>query len=131
MRRQLRHLNQRIRVGDVELIKVVWNAVGVGGGFFVAWYLVNKSMAASNQAMAETIKRTIEEQAAKEQRNFQMQLDAFNRIMSEQSKREERSYELLKDLLETNQYHAAIIARVEHKIDTHHQCPVVRGELKQ
>ncbi|MBV5334726.1 MAG: hypothetical protein JZU49_02850 [Sulfuricurvum sp.] len=117
-------------MGDVELIKLLVSVVGIGGLFFVAWFLVNKSLTTTSQTMAETIKRTIEEQSGKDQRNFQMQLDAFNRIMDEQSKREERSYELLKDLLETNQHHAAIIARVEHKIDTHHQCPVIRGDIK-
>lgn len=116
---------------DLELAKLVLSVVGVGGLFFIAWYLVNKSLMATSQSMADTIKKTIEEQAVKDQRNFQMQLDAFNRIMDEQGKREERSYELLKDLLETNQHHAGILARVEHKIDTHHQCPVIRGELKQ
>lgn len=84
----------------------------------------------SSQKMGEMVKKTIEEQAVKEQRNFQMQLDVFSRIMDEQSKREERSYQLLKEMLETSQYNSAIIARVEHKIDTHHQCPVIRGELK-
>lgn len=117
-------------MGEVELMKAVWNAVGVGGGFFIAWFFVNKSMTATTHNMAEMIKKTIEEQAVKEQRNFQMQLDTFNRIMNEQSKREERSYELLKEMLETNQSTSGIMARMEHKIDTHHQCPVVRGDLK-
>lgn len=117
-------------MGDFEVIKGVWGVAGVSGLFFVSWFLVNKSLMDSSQKMADMIKRTIEEQAAREQRNFQMQLEAFNRILDEQGKREQRSYELLKDLLETNQHHTAIIARVEHKIDTHHQCPVIRGELK-
>ncbi|MCX6062227.1 MAG: hypothetical protein NT103_08270 [Campylobacterales bacterium] len=117
-------------MGDLEVIKGVWSVAGVGGLFFIAWYIVNKSIVASNERMAEMIKITFEEQASKEQRNFQMQLDAFNRIMNEQSKREERSYELLKDMLETNQCNTGIMARMEHKIDTHHQCPVVRGDLK-
>lgn len=128
-------------MGDVELIKLVISVVGIGGLFFVAWFLVNKSLTTTSQSMAQslaltsesmatTIKKTIEEQSGKDQRNFQMQLDAFNRIMDEQGKREERSYELLRDLLETNQHHAGILARVEHKIDTHHQCPVVRGDIK-
>lgn len=117
-------------MGDVELIKLVVSVVGIGGLFFIAWFLVNKSLTTTSQTMADTIKKAMEEQSNKDKQNFKMQLDAFNRIMDEQSKREERSYELLKDLLETNQHHAGILARVEHKIDTHHQCPVVRGDVK-
>lgn len=115
---------------DIELAKLVLSVVGVGGLFFVAWYLVNKSLMATSQSMADTIKKTIEEQAVKDHRNFEMQLDTFNRIMDEQGKREQRSYDLLKDLLEINQYNTSIVARMEHKIDTHHQCPVIRGDLK-
>ena len=115
---------------DVELLKSIFSMAGYGGGFFAAWYLVNKSMMTANQNMADTIKKTIEDQSIREQRNFDTQLKAFNAIMAEQSKREDRSYELLKDLLDNNQHHTAILARMEHKIDTHHQCPVIRGELK-
>ncbi len=121
-------------MGDAELIKVVVGVVGAGGLFFIAWYLVNKSLTAitseMTKSMAIMVQQTIKEQADREQRNFKVQSDAFNRIIDEQSKREERSYELLRELLESNQINSAMMSRVEHKIDTHHQCPIVRGELR-
>lgn len=121
-------------MADAELIKVVVGVVGAGGLFFVAWYLVNKSLTAitgeMTKSMSAMVQQTIKDQSEREQRNFQMQLDAFHRIIDEQSKREERSYELLKELLESNQINSAMMSRVEHKIDTHHQCPIVRGELR-
>lgn len=36
---------------------------------------------------------------------------------------------VLKDLLETNQYHAALLSRIESKIDTNLWCPVLKKEL--
>lgn len=121
-------------MGDVELIKAVVGIAGAGGLFFVAWYLVNKSLttftAEMTKSMTVMVQQTIEKQSEREQRNFQVQVDAFNRIIDEQSKREQRSYELLKELLESNQINSAMMSRVEHKIDTHHQCPIVRGELR-
>lgn len=121
-------------MGDAELIKVVVGVVGAGGLFFIAWYLVNKSLTAitseMTKSMAIMVQQTIKEQADREQRNFKVQSDAFNRIIDEQSKREERSYELLRELLESNQINSAMMSRVEHKIDTHHQCPIVRGEIR-
>ncbi|MBN2895044.1 MAG: hypothetical protein JXK05_04010 [Campylobacterales bacterium] len=121
-------------MADMELIKVVVGVAGAGGLFFVAWYMVNKSLTATTtemtKSMSAMVQQTIKDQSDREQRNFQMQLDAFHRIIDEQSKREERSYQLLKELLESNQINSAMMSRVEHKIDTHHQCPIVRGELK-
>ncbi len=121
-------------MADVDLIKAVVGVVGAGGLFFVAWYLVNKSLTTFTSEMTKSmtvmVQQTIEKQSEREQRNFQVQVDAFNKIIDEQSKREERSYELLKELLESNQINSSMMARVEHKIDTHHQCPVIRGELK-
>ncbi len=36
---------------------------------------------------------------------------------------------VLKDLLETNQYHAALLSRIESKIDTNLWCPILKKEL--
>lgn len=36
---------------------------------------------------------------------------------------------VLKDLLETNQYHAALLSRIENKIDTNLWCPILKREL--
>ena len=40
-----------------------------------------------------------------------------------------RNFEVLKDLLETNQYHTAILSRIESKIDMNVWCPILRSEL--
>ena len=39
------------------------------------------------------------------------------------------AFEILKDMLETNQYHAAILSRIESKIDSNVWCPVLRKEV--
>jgi len=36
---------------------------------------------------------------------------------------------VLKDLLETNQYHAALLSRIESKIDTNLWCPILKREV--
>ena len=40
------------------------------------------------------------------------------------------NFEVLKDLLETNQYHAALLSRIESKIDTNLWCPILKKSLK-
>ncbi len=40
------------------------------------------------------------------------------------------NFKVLKDLLETNQYHAAILSRIESKIDTNLWCPILKRSLK-
>lgn len=40
-----------------------------------------------------------------------------------------QNFSILKDLLETNQYHAALLSRVESKIDNNLWCPVLKREV--
>lgn len=40
------------------------------------------------------------------------------------------NFKVLRDLLETNQYHAALLSRIESKIDTNLWCPILKRELK-
>lgn len=40
-----------------------------------------------------------------------------------------QNFSILKDLLETNQYHVALLSRVESKIDNNLWCPVLKREV--
>jgi len=50
------------------------------------------------------------------------QVKAFEKIM-------QNNFEILKDMLETNQYHAAILSRIESKIDSNVWCPILKKEI--
>ena len=39
------------------------------------------------------------------------------------------NFEILKELLETKQYHAAILSRIESKIDNNLWCPILKKEV--
>ena len=39
------------------------------------------------------------------------------------------NFTILKDLLETNQYHAALLSRIESKIDNNMWCPILRKRM--
>ena len=52
------------------------------------------------------------------------QVKAFEKIM-------QNNFEILKDMLETNQYHAAILSRIESKIDSNVWCPILRKEINE
>ena len=41
----------------------------------------------------------------------------------------QNNFEILKDLLETNQYHAALLSRIESKIDNNLWCPILKREV--
>lgn len=52
----------------------------------------------------------------------QSQVKAFEQIIK-------NNFDILKDLLETNQYHAAILSRIESKIDNNLWCPILKKEV--
>ncbi|MBQ4114014.1 MAG: hypothetical protein IKB70_13295 [Bacilli bacterium] len=41
----------------------------------------------------------------------------------------ENNFAILKELLETNQYHTAILSRMESKIDNNLYCPILKKEV--
>ncbi|MDD3012287.1 MAG: hypothetical protein PHC34_01115 [Candidatus Gastranaerophilales bacterium] len=42
----------------------------------------------------------------------------------------QNNFQVLKDLLETNQYYAALLSRIKGKIDTNLWCPILKKSLK-
>lgn len=54
----------------------------------------------------------------------QAQVKTFENLMNQ-------NFIILKDLLETNQYHAAILSRIENKIDTNFWCPILKKEVNK
>ena len=52
----------------------------------------------------------------------QAQVKSFEKII-------QNNFEILKDLLETNQYHAALLSRIESKIDNNLWCPILKREV--
>lgn len=52
----------------------------------------------------------------------QSQVKAFEKII-------ENNFSILKDLLETNQYHAALLSRIESKMDNNLWCPLLKKEV--
>lgn len=53
----------------------------------------------------------------------QSQVKAFETII-------ENNFSILKDLLETNQYHAALLSRIESKMDNNLWCPILKKEVQ-
>ena len=85
----------------VEIIK----NLGVAALIFVIWYI-------DHQSQQKQQKDTVE---------------AFNKIIDEQAKREERNFNLLKEMLETNQYHGSLLSRICEKIDNNQWCPYIKN----
>jgi hypothetical protein len=52
------------------------------------------------------------------------QVKTFEKIIA-------NNFEILKDLVETNQYNATVLSRIESKIDGNLWCPVLKREIKQ
>jgi hypothetical protein len=53
----------------------------------------------------------------------------YERRSEDQRLRDERQYNILKEQIETLQYHTGILARMEQKIDTNIFCPLTRKEI--
>ena len=60
--------------------------------------------------------------------NMKLQVKVFETISAGQSKREDQNYELLKEMLEIARYQAAILSRMDNKIDTNQFCPLVKAK---
>ena len=82
------------------IIELIEN-VGFPGLIFLIWYLYHKS-----------------------------QVKTFEKIIEEQSKREERNHGLLREMLETNQYHTSLLAKITEKLDSNQWCPLVKRSSK-
>ena len=79
----------------IEVIKYV----GFPALIFVIWHLYHKS---TNENYKQIINSTVA---------------TFTQIIEGQAKREERNFNLLKDMLETNQYHGSLLAKIVEKIE--------------
>jgi hypothetical protein len=88
----------------IELIKYA----GFPALVFAIWYLYHESQV---KAFGE---------------NMKLQVKVFEAISAGQSKREDQNYELLKEMLEISRYQAAILARMDNKIDTNQFCPLIK-----
>lgn len=75
---------------------------GFPGVIFLIWYLYHRSQ-------AKTLTTIIDQQAEREKNNF----------------------ELLREMLETNNYHAAVLTRLEQQINNNQFCPIVRKETRE
>jgi hypothetical protein len=90
----------------IELIKYA----GFPALVFMIWYLYHEAQV---KAFGE---------------NMKLQVQVFQTISSGQSKREDQNYELLKEMLEISRYQAAILARMDNKIDTNQFCPLIKDK---
>lgn len=88
----------------IEIVK----AIGFPAVIFVIWFLYHKSQ--------------VEQQKQSSKDNVKM----FTKIIDEQAQREERNYKLLKEMLETHQYHGALLSVIKEKIDTNQWCPYIK-----
>lgn len=84
----------------IEVIKVI----GFPAVIFSIWFIDHKSQ---EKQQKETV-------------------NAFNKIIDEQARREERNFRLLKEMLETNQYHGSLLSEIKEKINTNQWCPYVK-----
>jgi len=90
----------------IELIK----QLGISAVIFLIWYLYHRSQVRQWQQQHET------------------DMQQWQLLLKAQQEREARNFELLKDMLETVQYHTGMLSRVETKIDTNQFCPLTKKE---
>ncbi|HOW51764.1 MAG TPA: hypothetical protein PLV42_06945 [bacterium] len=102
---------------DLSMFSDILRQFGVAALLFiVVWWMFKQQ--------TQTFTRMMDDQ--KEQSCAERKL--YEKMIEQLQKQEERSYNILNGLLETTQYHAGILARVEQKIDSNEYCPLVRGK---
>lgn len=75
-------------MGETQFLVELLKQIGIAGVVFVIWLLYHRH-----------------------------QVELFKQIINEQSEREKRNFEILKQFIETLEYHASSLARIETKID--------------
>ncbi len=103
----------------IDLIKYV----GFPALIFIIWYIYHKS---ESQKWQEFFKQ----QEVHSERQFHLFRETVKNTSEVQKRESERQFSLLKDLTETVQYHAAVLARMESKIDNNQWCPIVNKEKR-
>lgn len=94
---------------DTFIIELIKN-IGFPALIFAIWFFYHKANATAQE------KR--EKQTA----------ETFQQILNEQAKREERNFGLLKDMLETNQYHGSLLAKIAQQIEANQWCPLLKKD---
>lgn len=92
---------------------------GIPGLVIVAWALHLRYEHKQREQAHETARQAFLDSLNRQQ-------DFFERVLAEQAKRDERVHEILDEIAESHSASVSILARLEHKIDTHNQCPIIR-----
>jgi hypothetical protein len=91
---------------EIEILKTL----GLAGGFLVIFLVYHAAQRKADKRIYDT------------------QVKALEAIIKEYAEREVRNFSLLKELIDQQNYQSAALARMEQKIDSNMQCPVVRGD---
>jgi hypothetical protein len=126
----------------VEMAK----ALGLPAAVLFAWWYHNREqnklwgqMLESNKSQTAEMMKLNGDQAKQTLDNYKAQagqmLDNTNKIWSSVidmiRQQLNQQNEVLKGLLENDSYHGAQLARMENKIDTNQQCPLIKKEQQK
>jgi hypothetical protein len=105
--------------------------LGLAGAIWILWYFYHQAaikilqqQMANQKAAFESTFRVIEQQIVN-------QKDLFENMLREQRERESQTFTILKEQIETLQYHTGILSRMEQKIDGNQFCPIVKEKTNR
>jgi hypothetical protein len=107
-----------------ELLKVA----GFPGLVFLIWYLYHQSETAKWQNARVDDAKKWESLLIQVKTDQESKIALLHEILSQSEKAREREFALLKDTIETMNFHSGQLARIEQKIDTNQFCPITRKE---
>jgi len=104
-------------IPDTQAALVLVKEIGFPSLLFFVWYIYHK---------AESAKWTTYLHQVREENGKQFEL--FQNIIDQGERAREQQFVLLKETIETVNFHSNMLGRIEQKIDTSQYCPLVRKE---
>ena len=108
----------------VEIMKVA----GFPGLVFLIWYLYHQSESGKAEKAREEDAKKWESLLNQVKTDQESKIGLLHEILAQSEKAREREFALLKDTIETMNFHSGQLARIEQKIDTNQFCPITRKE---
>lgn len=92
---------------------------GIPGLLIMAWAFHLRYEHKQRQQSQEAERRAFLDSLTRQQ-------EFFERVLAGQAERDARVHQILDEIAESHSATVSILARLEHKIDTHNQCPIIR-----
>lgn len=104
-------------IPESQAALVLVKEIGFPALMFFVWFIYHKSESAKWVTYLDQVRE-----------ENKKQYELFQNIIDQGERAREQQFVLLKETIETVNFHSNLLGRIEQKIDTSQYCPIVRKE---